>query len=241
MTVHSSTHNLTYQRQNLPPYCMKCDASLNGVSQDVCPKCGGPFQIAKPETVNDGLPLGSWGRWALHPFGWKMHLFTALLSFIILLMPWFYSNLDLQLRVLGLLVLPFIIWLFRLLAYLGTGIALKQSWRRLFKRWKCTLVFPGMVMLMLWYINQQIPLRIEIVFHQPQLNQLASQVTAGQKITRTELGSYTFEWEDPVSNCPTLRCPETGDILVFHPGGPPPNPRFSLWHLWGDWYGGYHE
>jgi len=50
--------------------CWECGYLLRGVESAKCPECGKDFDRANPSSMNFGLPMGRFGRWALASPGW---------------------------------------------------------------------------------------------------------------------------------------------------------------------------
>jgi hypothetical protein len=48
-----------------PRFCLGCDYHIDGLPEPRCPECGRKFDPADPLTVNEGRPLGDFGRWML--------------------------------------------------------------------------------------------------------------------------------------------------------------------------------
>jgi hypothetical protein len=229
---------LPYQRRNLGPLCWKCNHPLDEAPAGTCPQCGRAFDLSHKYSVNWGRPVGPFRKLALTPFGWGMHVCTLVLAVIVLVPPWVFGE------VLGLFVMPWLfllvplIWLVRFFVYLAVGLASRYPWQLLFRPWKCTLIFPIVfAVLVTAELNYfDLTLYITVALHQNQLNHLAANIQAGKTLEGQSMWVYSLDADESVGGCPTLRIPESDEILVYHVGGPPPPAEYPFRHIWGNWY-----
>ena len=226
---------LEYQRAKRGPLCRRCDTELDELQTQVCPTCGKTFDCNRRETINEGKPLRAFGRLALTPFGWRMHLATVGLAVIVLTPWWKFGNLGMAVAPC-LILITAAIWLCRLIIYLVVGLERRQSWRFLLLPWRHALVFPLVMLLLLFGTALEIPLRLSMAVHHAQLGQMVADVQAGKPVVHQTMGPYDLCSDDLIAGCITFRIQETDQYLMYHPGGPPPLPRDRFWHRWGDWY-----
>jgi hypothetical protein len=163
-----------------------------------------------------------------------MYFLTIALAFVFLTPPWLLGP--------GMFLAPWFVlgasalWLGRLLAYVSVGIFCRYPRCLLWRPWKQAAIYPLALVLLMLAANVDVTLRVTMALHQAQLGRLAGDIIAGRPVVHETMWVYSLDRDDSISGCPTLRIPESDEILVYHPGGPPPISDYPFWKLWGDWY-----
>jgi len=148
-----------------------------------------------------------------------MHFATIILAFLILTPPWIFGDFGIFLPAWFLLGAS-AVWLVRIVAYAATGLVCRYPWRLLWRPRKHALVYPVAVAILITVAaNVDVTLCVTMALHQAQLDRLAADMLAGKRVASETMWVYRLDSDDPISGCPTLRIPQSDEILVYHRGG----------------------
>lgn len=162
-------------------WCLECDYSLAGLTENRCPECGRVFDPADPDTMRTAQTPGKIARWLMQPPKWPSHVAAGVAAVVLLastMAPGGYTPLTSISVAVWLVLLPG--WLLRVIAATFILILYRRRDRPTLSdriRW---LVVPAVFLVSLGLVTTHIPLRGAFIISRPFMNSLAQSVMGNQ-------------------------------------------------------------